>query len=224
VAMRPMYLVAGAMAVLAAAACFGIPHGLKTPGPRLVFRRRYRLYYLLCFLDGWRKQIFLCFAAFLLVKQYGTKLSTLLSLWLVIQAIGYVGLPRVGRLIDRIGERRVLMFYFTCVTGVFLGYAFIPSRHVLYVFFVADSAFSMCGTALTTYVNRIAPPSEHTPTLSMGVAMNHVGAVLMPFVGGVLWRYLGYQWAFLIGTAAAIVSVAAASRLPRRGAEKGREP
>ena len=107
VAMRPMYVVAGATAVLAATACLGIHRNVKTPGPRLVFRRRYALFYLLSFLEGWRKQIFIAFAGFLLVERYETPLETILLLWLAIQAIGYVSAPRVGRLIDRVGERRM---------------------------------------------------------------------------------------------------------------------
>ena len=215
VAIRPLYVLAGAGAALAAAACWGIPRDIKTPGPRVVFRRKYALYYLLSFLEGWRKQIFLCFAAFLLVRKYGTPLETMLVLWILINAIGYMASPRVGRLIDRIGERRILVFYFACLTGFFIAYAVIPNRWVLYVLFVVDSAFFVFATALNTYVNRIAPPAEHTATLSMGVAMNHVAAVTMPLAGGLMWRYLGYQWPFLIGAAAAALSVLAALRVPR---------
>jgi len=122
----------------------------------------------------------------------------------------------VGRLIDRVGERRVLVFYFACLTVFFVGYAFIRSRAVLYVLFVVDNAYFVFATALTTYVNRIAPPSEHTPTLSMGVATSHVSAVAMPLVGGLLWTHLGYQWAFLAGSAAAALSVGVAMLLPRK--------
>ena len=68
--------------------------------------------------------------------------------------------------------------------------------------------------ALTTYVSRIAPASERTPTLSMGVAMNHVAAVAMPFLGGLLWNSLGYRWAFLIGIPAAAASILIVLRLP----------
>jgi hypothetical protein len=215
VAMRPLYLVAGGAAVLAAGACLGISRNLKTPGPRLVFRRKYGLYYLLSFLEGWRKQIFLCFAPFLLVNTYKASLESILILWLIIQAIGYVAAPRVGRLIDRVGERRVLLVYYPSIILVFIGYAFIPNVHILFVLFVLDSVLFNLAMALTTYVNRIAPPSEHTPTLSMGVAMNHVAAVAMPFVGGLLWIYVGYQWAFLMGALATCLSVVAALRLPR---------
>jgi MFS family permease len=216
VPMRPLYLLAGAAALVAAAACLAVPRDIKTPGPRLVFRRRYGLYYLLCFLDGWRKQIFMCFAGFLLVRVHGTDLRTMLVLWCTVQAIGYFAAPRVGRLIDRVGERRILTIYFCGLIPVFLGYAFIPSRLVLYVLFVADSALFVFNTALTTYVRRLAPLSEHTPTLSVGVASNHVAAVAMPFLGAFLWRYLGPQWPFLIGALAAALSILPARFVPPR--------
>lgn len=215
VAIRPLYLLAGAAGLLAAAALFGIPRDIRTPGPRLVFRRKYGLYYLLSFLEGWRKQIFVCFAGFLLVRVHGARVHTMLVLRIVVTAIGYLASPRVGRLIDRIGERRILVFYYACLTCFFAGYALIPNRWVLYVLFVVDSAFFVFIAALTTYVNRIAPPGEHTATLSMGVAMNHVAAVTMPLVGGLLWHHLGYEWTFLIGSAAAALSILAALRVPK---------
>jgi len=218
VPIRPLYLVAGAAALLAAGACLGIPRKIKTPGPRLVFRRRYGLFYLLSFLEGWRKQIFLCFAAFLLVRVYATPLPTMLLLWIAVQAIGWVVSPHVGRLIDRVGERRVLVGYFACLTLFFAGYALLPFRGALFVLFVVDSAFFVFAMALTTFVSRIAPPGEHTATLSMGVAMNHVAAVTMPLVGGLLWQYADYRLVFAMGAAVAAASVLAALRVPPRGA------
>ena len=215
VKIRPLFLVAGAAGLLAAVACLGIPRNIKTPGPRLVFRRKYSLFYLLNFLEGWRKQIFVAFAGFMLVRMYGADLRTMLLLWIAIRAIGWVASPPVGRLIDRVGERRTLVFYFVCLTLFFIGYAVIQNKFVLYAIYVVNGAFVVFSMALTTYVNRIAPPREHTPTLSMGVAMNHVAAVLMPLVGGLLWKFAGYQWTFLAGAVATALSVLAALRLPR---------
>jgi MFS family permease len=214
VPMRPLYLVAGASATVAALACLGIYRRIKTPGPRLVFRRKYGLYYLLCFLDGWRKQVFLCFAGFLLVKKYGTSLEWMLVLQGIVQLFGYFAAPRVGRLIDRIGERRVLIAYYLSIMLVFIGYAFIPNVYVLYGLFIADGAIWVLAMALTTYVGRIAPKAEHTQTLSMGVAMNHVAAVSMPLVGGLMWAY-DYRLTFLVGVVAAVVSVPVAFRVPK---------
>ena len=216
VPIRPLFVVAGAAAVLAAASCLGIPRQIKTPGPRLVLRRKYWLYYLLSFLEGWRKQIFVAFAGFLLVQVYGAPLTTMLLLSLGFHVVGWVASPLVGRLIDRVGERRVLVFYYTCLTVFFLGYAYVRNIYGLYALYVIDSSFFVLAIALTTYVSRIAPPAEHTPTLSMGVAFNHVAAVAMPLVGGLLWKYAGYQYVFVIGAAAAAASVPAAMLLPKR--------
>ena len=215
VGIRGLYLPAAAAGLLAAAACLGVPRGLKTPGPRLVLRRRYGLYYLLCLLEGWRKQISVAFAGYYLVHNHGTPLSVMLGLFIAIQVVGWLASPPVGRLIDRIGERRILVFYFACLTVCFVGYAVVPNPYVLYGLFVLDSAFFVLGMAMTTYVNRIAPPSDRTPTLSMGVAFNHVAAVTMPLVGGLLWKTFGYQCTFLAGAAAAALSILAALRVNR---------
>ena len=207
VPIQPMYLLAGAAGLVGAGACLGIPRGIKTPGPRLVARRKYALYYLLCFLEGWRKQIAIAFAGFLLVKQFGAKLEHMLILQIIVQAISYISSRAAGKLIDRIGERTVLTFYYACLTVFFIGYATLHNRWALYALFVLDNAIFVLGMAVTTYIGRIAPKAEHTPTLSMGVAMNHVAAVSMPLLGGVLWKFFGYQYTFAIGALAALLSV-----------------
>jgi hypothetical protein len=211
---RGLFVLAGAAAILGSAACLAIPRRLGTPGPRVVFRRRYGLFYVLSFVEGWRKQIFVAFAGFLLVRNYGTPLSTMLCLFIATQVICWVAAPWVGRLIDRVGERRVLTFYFGCLTAFFVGYATIPNPWVLYALFVLDSSFFVFAMALTTYANRIAPGSERTATLSMGVAMNHVAAITMPLVGGLVWSRIGYEWTFFIGAAVAALGIPAALRIP----------
>lgn len=216
IGMRPMYLLAATTALAGAACCLRIPHQIRTARPRLVFRRKYGLYYTLCLLEGWRKQIFICFAGYLLVKQHGTSLQMMLVLWGSVKVIEYLGSPWAGRLIDRFGERAILVFYFSCLSLFFAGYAVITSTVCLYVLFVVDSAFFIFAMALNTYANRIAPPHELTPTLSMGVAMNHIAAVSMPLLGGILWATVGYQWAFASGAIAALISVFAAIRIPSR--------
>ena len=219
VPIRPIYIVAGLVALVGACACLGIPRDIKTPGPRFVFRRKYNLYYMLCFLEGSRKQIFLAFAGFLLVKKYDTSLQDMLLLMGVVQVINWLAAPAIGRLIDRTGERRVLMFYSGCMVLFFIGYACISSRLALWGLFILDNALFSLGMALTTYVRKIAPVSEHTPTLSMGVAMNHVAAVLVPLAGAFLWKYAGFRSAFLGGAAIAVVGVGVASKLPLHSAK-----
>ena len=215
VPIQPMYFVAGIAGLLGAIACLGIPRAIKTPGPRLVVRRQYALYYLLCFLEGWRKQVAIAFAGFLLVKQFGASLETMLLLQLAVQVISYCVSRPVGKLIDRVGERTILTFYYCCLTVFFIGYATLRTRWALYGLFVLDNAIFVLGMAVTTYVGHIAPREEHTPTLSMGVAMNHVAAVSMPLIGGLIWNLWGYQWTFAIGALAALLSVLLVRFVPK---------
>jgi len=226
-AVRMTYIAAGVAAVLAAGMCLGIPRNVKTPGPRLVFRWRYRLYYLLCFLEGWRKQVFIAFSAFLLVKEYGVPIKHMLGLWLIVQVLVTASGQVVGRIIDRVGERKVLFTYYATMLVVFAGYAFAPNiwhdvavrKIALYVLFVMDGSFFVLAMAMTTFVNRLVPPQEHTATLSAGVAANHVAAVSMPFIGGILWDLdKAHMWTFLIGAVAAIGSLLAVRYVPRRTA------
>ena len=215
VTIRPLYLVAGAAALVASLACLGIPRVIRTPKQKLVFRRRYLTYYVLNFLEGWRKQITNAFAGFLLVRVHGATLPEMILLWTAIQAIGYVASPRIGRLIDRLGERRVLFIYYGTVTALVLCYALVGVKYLLYAVFVVDSATFALAMAITSYVGRLAPPVERTQTLSMGVAANHVASVVMPLIGGILWTTLGYRWAFLLGIPAAAASIAIVARLPK---------
>ena len=97
-----------------------------------------------------------------------------------------------------------------------IGYATLRTRWALYSLFVLDNAIFVLGMAVTTYVGRIAPREEHTPTLSMGVAMNHVAAVSMPLLGGLIWNVWGYQWTFAIGALAALLSVLLVRFVPAR--------
>ncbi len=215
VRIRPLYLVAGAAALVAVASCFGIPRVVRTPKQKLVFRKQYFTYYLLNFLEGWRKQITNAFAGFLLVRIYGASLVEMIILWTAIQGIGYFASPLAGRLIDRLGERRVLLLYYASVTVLVLCYAFLRVKYLLYAVFVIDSATFALAISITSIVRKIAPRAEHTQTLSLGVAANHVASVVMPFLGGILWVTLGYRWAFLLGIPAAAASIAVAWRLDR---------
>ena len=69
------------------------------------------------------------------------------------------------------------------------------------------------GIALTTYLNKIAPPEDLKLTFSMGVTMNHVSAVIAPLVGGLAWYYFGYQVIFVAGAILAFISLIVSQRI-----------
>lgn len=221
---HPYFLVAGGCIIVAAVLCLSLSsHASGTGGrARIVLRREYSLYYLLTFLEGCRRQIFSIFASFALILVYHVPLSHMLLLQLVNAVLISLTAPAIGKLVDRRGERGPLTFYSIGLIVVFLGYATTRTVGALYALFLIDNVLFSFGVGFTTYLNRIVRPNELTPSLSMGVTMNHIAAVTVPIGGAWLWlHYKNYQIPFWVGVSIACVSLIATRWLPI-GAAPGR--
>ena len=203
-----LFIAAGATTIIGGiAVSFASRRLVSTREKGFVLARRYSVYYTLSFLQGCRKQMFITFAIFALVKIHGMPVETTLVLVLINQILITVSSPKIGRLVDRYGERRMLTASYVGLIFVFLGYALIDHRPSLYVLYCIDNLIFFGGIALTTYAHKITPPEELKPTLSMGVTMNHMAAVAAPLAGGLIWHYFGYRVIFLSGSALALVSL-----------------
>ena len=183
------------------------------PEQRFVFKRRYALFYWLQLLQGFRRQMFITFAIFALVKVHGMPVKTTMILVFINQLLITLTGPLMGRLVDRFGERLMLSSSYTGLIFVFLGYAFVTHRPTLYSLYCVDNLLFVGGIALTTYLNRIAPPEDLKLTFSMGVTMNHVSAVIAPLVGGLAWYFFGYQVIFIAGAILAFISLIVSQRI-----------
>ena len=116
--------------------------------------------------------------------------------------------PLIGCIVDKIGERKALSICYTALTVIFLGYALVHNLRILYILYCLDSSVFMFSIAQTTYLNKIAPPEDVRPALSMGLTMNHVAAVIVPVVGGFVWEALGrYEVVFFGGATVALASL-----------------
>ena len=172
-----------------------------------VFKRRYGLYYALNFLQGLRKQMFITFAIFALVKVHAMPVHTTMILVLINQTLITLTAPTMGRLVDQYGERKMLSFSYVGLAFVFLGYAVVTHRPTLYALYCIDNLIFFGGIALTTYLHKIAPESDLKPSLAMGVTMNHVASVAAPLLGGFAWHSFGYQVIFFSGAILALISL-----------------
>mgnify|MGYP000653098959 CR=1 FL=1 len=211
---RSIYLISGSLAAIGALSALSISRNVGvTERPKLVIRKRYWLYYLLTFLEGCRKQMFITFAVFVLVKVYGFGVRNISLLMLLNGFLNFVLAPRVGRLIDRLGERKVLLASYSSLIPVFLGYALIHNPFVLSILYILDNLLFLGSISLTTYIGKIAPLEEIRPVLSMGTTMNHIAAVAIPITGGYIWKALGYEIIFGIGSAIVLLSTIAAIKL-----------
>lgn len=214
IGMRMTFAVAGVAILFGVVAAFFISRDIgHKEKPRLVWKRRYSLYYTLTFLEGCRKQVFMTFAIFALVRNYHTGVQMIAVLMIFNNLVNFTLAPKVGKLIDRIGERPVLAFCYAALIPVFIGYATVRHAHLLYVLYCLDNLFFLGSIGLNTYLHKIAEPEDVMPSIAMGTSMNHIAAVAVPLIGGYLWSRFNYPVTFFGGTVVVAISVLCALRM-----------
>ena len=181
--------------------------------PKFVWHRRYWLYYVLALLFGARKQVFITFGPWVLIRIFHQPAWIFAQLWIVAAVLGVFFQPALGRAIDRFGERMVLMLDSVFIILVCLGYGFshclanqTVALAVLYVCFVGDNLLFGVNMARDTYLSKILVRKEDlAPTLSLGITINHAVSMSIPAVGGLLWIRFGHSSVFLATAAIGIL-------------------
>jgi predicted MFS family arabinose efflux permease len=183
------------------------------PSRRLVFKKKYRLFYAISALFGIRKQIFLAFGVWVLVEIHNVSVSTIALLYFIAATLGVILRPLLGEVIDWLGERTVLALDELLLLAICLTYAFagdlLVGRAILYALFAAyilDIVLFALRVARTTYLKKIADdPSDITPTISMGITIDHAVAMTLPILSGYLWEAYGFRWVFLLAGGFAVI-------------------
>jgi len=181
--------------------------------PKFVWHPSYWLFYTLALLFGARKQIFITFGPWVLVRVFDQPAYVIAQLWIAAAILGVVIQPLLGRAIDHFGERRVLVIDSLLVLAVCAGYGLshrIESRQLalwlLYVCYVADHLLFGVNMARTTYLSKIVVKKEHiSPTLSLGISINHAVSMSLPAVGGLVWIKFGHPAVFLFAGGVALL-------------------
>nr|WP_298037999.1 MFS transporter [uncultured Desulfuromonas sp.] len=214
---RELFLVLGALVM--AAGLWGLAqepaHGeVPVQHRKMVFRRKYSLFYFLTFMAGARRQIFIAFSVFLMVKVFGFSASEIALLFLVNNAINYFASPLNGRAIVRFGERSVLSLEYAGLIFIFLAYAFTGSKIVVVAMYVLDHLLFNFAIAIRTYFQKVGDPQDIAPSMAVGFTINHVAAVVMPAIGGALWL-IDYRIVFVAGAVFSLISLLAVQFIPR---------
>ncbi len=193
---------------------------------RIVFKRRYGLFYVISALFGVRKQIFLAFGAWVLVQVHGVGLDTIALLYFAAATLGVVMRPLLGEVIDWLGERTVLAADEALLLAVCLTYAFagdlLPAPFglwALYAAYVVDWVLYALRVARTTYLGKIAEdPADITPSIAAGITIDHAVAMTLPVLSGYIWEAYGFRWVFLLAGAFAVAGffVCLRIRVPSR--------
>ncbi len=179
---------------------------------RIVMKKRYGLFYAISAVFGIRKQIFLVFGSWVLVSLHDVPVSTIALLYFISAALGVVFRPLLGEVIDWLGERTVLAVDELLLLAICLVYAFATDLlaapwdiYLLYTAYVADNVLFALRVARTTYLQKIAEdPADITPTISMGITIDHAVAMSLPIYSGYVWETWGFRWVFLMAGAIAL--------------------
>jgi len=191
---------------------FPVQHEQTT---KLVLRKRYWLYYALKFLSGARRQIFMVFAAFLMVEKFGYSASQVALLFLINYAFNWLFAEWIGGLIGRIGERKALTIEYIGLIVVFTAYAFVENPYVAAGLYVIDHMFFALAIAMNTYFQKIASPEDIASSAGVSFTINHIAAVVVPAALGVVWM-VSPAAVFLVGTGIAVCSLLLSQNIPSR--------
>ncbi len=216
-----VYLLSGGTtAAIALFALIAYPQ-FEAPDPQLkqmVLRRRYWLYYLLQFMAGARRQIFVVFAGFMMVERFGFDVHEVTALFLVNLVANMVAAPLMGNAVSRFGERRTLVFEYAGLMAVFLSYGgiYMFGWGVLLAasLYVVDHMLFALALALKTYFQKIADPGDVAPTAAVAFTINHIAAVFLPALLGYLWL-VSPAAVFLLAAGMAGMSLLLALLIPR---------
>lgn len=204
-----MYLVFGGMIVACGIWAFSknpINKNLVVQKKKMVFKRRYWLFYFLTFMAGARRQIFMAFAVFLLVKKFGFSVQDITLLFLLNNGINFFINPLIGKFIIRYGERKLLTIEYVSLILIFIAYAHVDSRLIVGILYILDHVFFNFATAIKTYFQKIADPRDIAASAAVGFTINHIAAVILPALGGLLWM-IDYKIPFLAGAVFSLISL-----------------
>lgn len=180
----------------------------------LVLRKRYWLYYALTFMGGARRQIFTVFAGFLMVEKFGFDAAAISLMFLANMAINIFTAPMIGRWITKWGERRTLTLEYIGLIAVFSAYAFVENSWFAVGLYIVDHLFFAMAIAMKTYFQKIADPADMAPTAGVAFSINHIAAVVIPALFGLMWL-ASPSAVFIAGAGMAAISLVLARFVPR---------
>ena len=187
----------------------GVPQDKK-----LILKKRYSLYYLLTFFSGARRQIFVVFAGFLMVEKFGYSVAEITVLYMLNHVINFFLAPKIGAWIGRVGERKALTIEYVGLIIVFTGYALVDSSKIAAGLYVIDHLFFAMAIALKTYFKKIADPQDLAGSAGVSFSINHIAAVVIPALFGLIWL-VDKSLVFYAGAALAACSLVLSQWVPK---------
>ena len=188
---------------------------------RFYFHKKYTKYYMLEMFYGARKQVFFTFGPYVLILFYGASAAAISLLHAICSVAGFLLSPVVGKIIDKVGYKTVMVadtlilvivcFFYGFAHEIFpMDVAFI----VCCINYVLDSIISLASMASNVYVQDLADNAQEVKaTISTGVSINHVITIFIALFGGWIWQALGIKTLFMISAALGLCNSAYAATI-----------
>ena len=216
------YMIAGFSCFSLALLGYLIFPNFEAPIPqrkRMVLRKRYWLYYLLQFMSGARRQIFVVFAGFMMVERFGLDVQQLTTIYLINLMFNIALAPLLGRAVARYGERKALAVEYFGLSLVFFAYGGIYlfgwGVFIATLLYLLDHLFFALALAIKTYFQKIADPQDIAATAAVAFTINHIAAIFLPLGLGFLWLASPFLVFCTAGTLS-FISFALALLIPRQ--------
>ena len=209
------FIIIGGLAVVMGVVMFFMHEIKESEHPqhkKMIIKKKYWLFYLLNLLNGARRQIFVVFAVFMLVKKYHFTVAEISILFVINNLLTYFINPYIAKGINHFGERKVLSLEYFSLILVFLGYVYLQNRWLVALLYIVDHIFFNFAIGVRTYFQKTADPRDIAPSMAVGFAINHISAVIVPVIGGALWMF-DWRIPFWAGAVLSIFSLFAVQNI-----------
>ncbi len=211
-----VYLIFGGISFLVGIiAWIGFTHFKETvvQDKKIRLKKEYWLFYVLTFFAGARRQIFVVFAGFLLVEKFGVDIHNMVILLFINSILNMYLAPKIGKFIVIFGERIALRYEYLGLILVFVSYSIVDNLYIAFALYLLDHLLFSMAIALKTYFQKIADPKDMASTSAVSFTINHIAAVFLPAILGLVWLY-SHALVFIIGAAIAVISFALSFLIP----------
>lgn len=209
-------------AVLLAVLAMSLPQKDAVKNHKLLFRKRYMPYYMVTLAYGCQKRIKIVFAPWVIINLLGRGADTVALLTIVVHLAGAWAAPILGKMLDKLGVKRMLWLEAVYIAASFSVMGLLagllaagsfggPLTWLVYGAYVLCVLFEQFNMVHSYMMRSIAlDPSEVTRTLSVGLSVDHVMAIIASPVMGLIWHSFGVQYVFYLAALSALFQVAAA--------------
>jgi MFS family permease len=194
---------------------------------KFIFRKEYKYYYTLVVMFGVQKQIMMVYGPWVIISLLGKKADTMAILAIIGLFIGMFFIPAVGKWIDRFGIKTFLFIDALSFIGVYLIYGILSAGFysgkialfgfpviMAYALLIMDRMSNQFGMIRTIYLRSIAVDiADITPTLSLGISLDHIVSIICAVLGGVVWSVWGPQYIFFLAAALSLVNLYVATKV-----------